>query len=140
MTNISNFILNSDTDSFKINNEYSGTVAISGTVEGGINTRTFTIPLTTSPDLVDVYVNSTLTDGIFSGGSWNTLPSGSWVKKGMIIVPDDAGFGGTIFIFGSVVISDDIVYITLNSVQQYTGTYSLTSTNMSYKIIDYSIY
>ena len=129
MTDISNFILNTDTDSFKINNEYTGTVTLSGTVVAGVNIKTFNVSLTESPDLIDIYITGPLIG----------YAANSWSKRGGLLVPDNAGYGGSVFLFGSVNMNGATVTLKFNNVQQFVGTTTLTATDVNYTIIDYSV-
>lgn len=137
-SDLTKVIIDTTRDAFKNNAIYTGTFAITGSTSGGTNTRSFNITLT-NPDMTDVVFNGP-TD---SGGS-DPRPSGGWFKHGAVWVRgDNAGAGYTNYQTPWVVntsISGTTMTVGLIYVQQFSDALTLTSTNLSYRIVDYSVF
>jgi hypothetical protein len=116
------------------NTTYSGTLTISGSTASGTNTRTFTINLNSAPDLVDIMFNGPVYTG-------DPRSSGAWFKNGVIGVPTNNAGGGnpSAWVISSKVSGSTIV-VTATYSQQFVTAETLTATNFSYKIVDYSVF
>lgn len=135
---LTKLILDTTFGSFKQNSPIvTGSSTISGSTVAGVNTRTFTVILARTPDLLDVVFNGP-TDLVFSQ---DPRPSSGWFKKGSVWVPTNNAGGGNPSpwqLYTSVVGS--VLTITAVYVQQFTAAETLTSTTFSYRIIDYSVF
>lgn len=138
MADLTKLIEDSAAPSFQNNKVYTGTFTFTGTVVAGTNTKTFSVPLSQTPDLVDIVFNGP-TDTVFSS---DPRPSTAWFKQGSIWV---IGNGSTVTNFPTPwvtygVINGTTLTITCTYVQQFVDTITLTSTNASYRVIDYSVF
>jgi hypothetical protein len=135
MTDITDLILYSENSAFHNNNIYEGTVTISGNHSSGANVKTFTVELDVIPDLTDITFN-----GLGDPNSNDPRPDDGWFKTGAIYEQSaDGGGGFPVWIINSS-INGDTVTITATYTQQYTGTYSTSGLDLSYRIIDYSVF
>lgn len=127
-------ILFSEHPAFKNNNIYTGTLTISGSTAAGTNTKTFTIPLDVTPDLLDIVFNGP------TGGS-DPRPSGGWFKQGRVWVASNNAGGGnpTSWLITSKISGSDVI-VTATYIQTFVTAETLTSTNFSYRIVDYSVF
>lgn len=122
---------------FKNNREYTGTLTISGTTSGGANVQSFTVPLDQEPDLLDVQFNGP-TDTVFSQ---DPRPSDGWFKNGSIWVRTNNAGGGDPSRFQiSAEVSGRTLTIKATCLNTFTTSENLTSTDFSYKIVDYSVF
>lgn len=137
-TDLSKLILHTGYNSFKNNTIYTGTKTISGTTSAGTNTKTFTVTLGAIPDLLDVMFNGP-TDPNFG---LDPRPDTGWFKKGSVWVHTNNAGGGDAsnWRLYSKVTSALTVTITAIYVQQFTAGETLTATDFSYRIIDFSIF
>lgn len=138
MVDLSKLIFYSGAPAFKQNSVVqTGTQAISGSTTAGTNTQTFTVNLLTSPDMVDIVFNGP-TDTI---GGLDPRPSTGWFKQGAVWVPTDNAGGGNPAkwqLYGSI--TGAVLTITAVYVQQFTTAEAMTSTNFSYRVVDYSVF
>jgi hypothetical protein len=142
---LTKLIFHSGYSAFKNNAKYSGTVTISGTAVEGTNQRTYTIALPDNVDMCDVTFNGDSDEHWESTyGDIDRRPSSAWFKKGAIWVRgDNAGLGYTDYPTSWVItssLSGSTLTITATYVQGFTGTLTLTSTNINYKLVDYSVF
>jgi len=127
-------------NTFKNNAVYTGNYSISGSTAGGTNTRTFDITLARQPDIMDVIFNGP-TDTVFSA---DPRPATGWFKKGPVWVRGDNGGAGYVnyptpwLVYTSL--SGLVLTVTLVYSQQFSSALTLTATNMSYKVVDYSVF
>lgn len=134
MADLTKFILHSDYPAFKNNSIYTGTLTISGSTSGGTNTKTFNVTLPEVPDLTDILFNGP-TDAS------DPRPAGGWFRRGYVYVPtNDAGGGNPSPWLITSSIAGAVVTITATLVQTFSTAETLTSTNFSYRIIDYSVF
>lgn len=140
MLDLTKLILLTKNAAFKNNNEYRGTLAITGTWVSGLNTRDFVVPLSAIPDLVDARFNGP-TDTVFGS---DPRPGGAWFKQGYVWVRgDNAGAGYTNYPVPfriTALIQGQYAIIRATSVSQIAPTLTLTATNFSYRILDYSVF
>ena len=131
MADITKLAFHSAYPAFKNNTIYTGTKTISGTTSGGLNTKTFIVTLDQEPDLLDI---------IFTGPSDGTRPTGAWFKKGAVNVATNNAGGGnpSTWVINSSLNGTTLI-ITATYVQQFTTSESLTSTDFSYRVVDYSV-
>lgn len=138
MVDLTKLILHSAYPAFKNNNIFTGTLQINGTVVAGTNTKTFTVDLGLIPDMTDVMFNGP-TDTWYGS---DPRPASGWFKQGQVWVRGDSGaypnYGTNWRINSSI--NGSILTITAVYVQQFIDTLSLTSTNFSYRLIDYSAF
>lgn len=134
---LSKLVMHSNYPAFKNNNIFTGTLTIpAGNTAGGLNNRSFTINLSVTPDLTDIVFN-----GPANVGSFDPRPSGGWFKQGYIWVPtNNAGGGNPSGWKITTTISGTSVGVVATYVQQFTTVETLTATNFSYRIIDYSVF
>ena len=134
---LTKLILHSDYPAFKNNSIWTGTLTISGSTSGGTNVRTFTINLSRTPDMADIVFNGP-TDLVFGS---DPRPSAGWFKRGIVWVPTNNAGGGnpSAWVITSSV-AGTVVTVTATYTQQFTTGETLTSTNFSYRIIDYSVF
>lgn len=131
---LTKLVSHSDYPAFKNNTIYTGTLTISGSTAGGTNTKTFTVTLTQAPDMTDILFNGP------TGGS-DPRPAGGWFRRGYVWVPtNDAGGGNPSNWLITSSIAGSVVTITAMYVQTFSTVETLTSTNFSYRIIDYSVF
>ena len=119
---------------FKNNAVYTGTFSITGTTVVGLNTRTFTRVLSTTPDMVDISFNGP------TGGS-DPRPAGGWFKQGFIWVATNNAGGGNPSswrIYASI--NGTTLTVTAIYVQAFVTAEALTSTSFSYRVVDYSVF
>ncbi len=126
--------LHSNYNAFKNTTEYTGTLTISGSTTGGVNTRSFDVTLFTDPDMLDIS---------FNGNSAGTdqRPDDGWFKKGSIWVPtDNAGGGNPSMWTITTSLTGNVLTISAVYIQEFSTVEALTSTDFSYRIVDYSVF
>lgn len=127
-------------NAFKNNAVYEGSVSITGTVTAGLNVKQYEVPLSKVPDLISALFNGP-TDTIYGS---DPRPGTAWFKKGYVWVLGNnvpAGYVDYPVPFKvNMIMSGSIAIIKLTFVQQFTDALTLTSTNLSYRIIDYSVF
>lgn len=127
-------------NTFKNNAVYTGSYSITGSTSPGTNTRSFDITLARRPDIMDVIFNGA-TDTV---SGLDPRPANGWFKKGAVWVRgDNAGAGYTNYPTPWVVytsLTNLTLTVTLVYSQQFTPSLTLTSTPISYKIVDYSVF
>ena len=127
-------------NTFKNNAVYTGSYSISGSTNGGTNTRTFNISLTRQPDIMDVIFNGA-TDTVFSS---DPRPAAGWFKKGAVWVRGDNGGAGYVNYPTPWVVYTSLTGLTLTVTlvysQQFSAALALTPGTLSYKIVDYSVF
>lgn len=111
-----------------------GTFNISGSTSGGLNIRTFTIPLSKVPDMCDVFYKG-------PNGSPSPRLSSEWFTDDYVTV---VGNGGIVTNeptqwYLSYKIENGNLVITAQYSQGFTDTITLVSTQVSYKLVDYSV-
>ena len=131
MIDLSLLILETSYDAFKNNNVYTGTLTFSGTTSAGTNLKTFTVNLDESPDIVDIIFNGPAETG-------GLRPNDGWFSQGVIEVPSTGPSPALFQMYASV--TGSTLTITGAYVQATVATYTLTSTNFSYRLVDYSIF
>jgi len=140
MLDLTKLILLTTKKAFKNNNEYRGTLAISGSWVSGLNTQDFLVPLSAVPDLVDARFNGP-TDTVFGS---DPRPGNAWFKVGWVWVRgDNAGAGYTNYPIPyriTALIQGQYALIRATSVSQIAPTLTLTTTPFSYRILDYSVF
>lgn len=140
LDDLSKLILLSEKGAFKNNTVYDGTLAITGTAVAGVNTRSYTVPLSRVPDLLSGIFNGP-TDTAFGS---DPRPGSAWFKKGYIwVLGTDSGAGYTNYPTAwsvELTISGQNAIIKLTYIQQFIATLSLNSTNFDYRILDYSVF
>lgn len=136
--NLTKLIIHTGYDAFKNNAIYTGTKTISGSASAGTNTKTFTVTLTAIPDLLDVMFNGP-TDPNFG---LDPRPNAGWFKQGSVWVHTNNAGGGDASKWKLYykVTSALTVTITAIYVQQFSTGETLTATDFSYRIIDYSVF
>lgn len=135
---LTELILDTNYDAFKNNNIYTGTFTISGTTSAGVNAQTDTITLDAIPDITDIVFNGP------AYGSSDPRPDNGWFHSGAIEVLGNnvpAGYVNypTLWLPYSS-IDGTTVTITCYYAQQFIDALTLTSTEVSYRIIDYSVF
>lgn len=132
---LTKLILDTPYSAFKNNNPVSpGILTINGSTVAGVNTRTFTVNLVSIPDMVDIVFNGP-TGGI------DPRPAGGWFKRGAVWVPTNNVGGGSPSlwnIYSNIVGS--VLTVTGVYIQQFTIAEALTSTDFSYRVMDYSVF
>ena len=114
-------------DSFKNKNLYKGTLMISGSTSSGTNTRTFTITLDETPDILDIIFSDFLISG--------------WSKVKYISVPTDNAGGGSPSIWTiSTEVSGLTVTVTATYVKTFLTDEILIPTDFYYRIVDYLVF
>lgn len=137
MIDLTKLQLHTGYDGFKNNAIYTGTLTISGATVEGTNTRTFTVTLNQTPDLTDIVFNGP-TDTI--GGN-DPRPSTGWFKRGSVwAITDNAGGGNPARWVITSSFSGVTVTITATYSKQFSTAEVMTSTDFSYRIIDYSAF
>lgn len=135
MTDLTKLILDSADGTFMNNKVWTGSCTISGNHTAGANTKTFTVALGQTPDLVDIS---------FKGPSdplgIDLRPSGGWFKDGAVYEQTADGGGGYPTWQLTSSINGTTLTITATYVQQYSGTYASTDTTFYYRLIDYSVF
>lgn len=131
---LTKLVFHSNYPAFKNNREYTGTLSITGSTSGGTNTRTFDIALDTEPDLLDVIFNG-------NSNSPDARPDDAWFKNGEIWVPtNNAGGGNPSRWRLTYEVEGTTLTVTATYIQQFVTGETLTSTDFSYKIVDYSVF
>ncbi len=134
MTDLTKLIFASNYPAFKNKTVYEGTCTISGSTSGGLNTKTFTVTLAEEPDILDVRFNG-------NAAVSDPRPDDAWFKSGSIsVATNNAGGGNPSSWLLSYSVSGTTVTITASYVQTFTTAETLTSTDFTYKIIDYSVF
>lgn len=126
---------------FKNNNVYTGSFTISGSATSGVNTQSTTIALPSAPDLIDIMFqgdSDTAFEGVY--GDTDPRPDGGWFKKGAIWVNGNAGFDFPTAWIINYRISGNNVIVSATYTQTFTGTTTLTSETVNYRIVDYSVF
>lgn len=132
-------ILDSRKAAFKNNNIYTGQLNISGTYVSGYQQLDYAVVLDEAPDMVGAVFN-----GPGDAGGIDARPSNAWFKEGYVyVLGNNAGAGYTdypvpyrvTFLMSGITTA----IIRLTSVSQIAPTLTLTSTNFSYRIVDYSV-
>jgi len=133
MVDTSKLILYSPYNAFKNNNFYSGTLTISGSTAGGVNTKTFTVNLAIDPDMTDI---------VFYGPSdaSDPRPNDGWFKQGRVWVPTNNAGGGnpSAWTITSSIVGT-VLTVTATYIQQFTTAETLTATDFYYRLVDYSV-
>lgn len=133
---LTKLVFHSSYPAYKNNNVYTGTLSLNpGNTSGGLNTQTFTIPLETEPDLVDV---------IFRGNSDASNPTGrpdsGWFKQGAVYTSFSGTTSGVApWLISSYVDGTNLV-VTAYFVQTFTSTATHTAEDIDYRIVDYSAF
>lgn len=140
LTDLPKLILLSEKGAFKNNKIYEGAVTFGGTATPGTNFRTFVIPLEKVPDLLSGVFNGP-TDTVFAS---DPRPGSAWFKRGYVwALGNDAGAGYTNYPTAWEVqlsINGANAIIKLTNIQQFTANLAITNTNLSYRILDYSVF
>lgn len=140
MPDLTKLSLYSETPAFKNLNEYAGSFNISGTVVGGVNTRTFDMTLPFAPQIADVRFFGRGDQGFALGDHiMDPRPSNTWFKQGRVFVRGDGGFyvnEGTMWTL-NYSISGNILTVTAICVQQFLATLTLTPETVQVKVVDY---
>lgn len=128
-------------NTFKNNAVYTGSTSISGSTNPGSNIRTFDVTLARRPDIMDVVFNGATES---AGFGLDPRPANGWFKRGAVWVRgDNAGAGYNNYP------TPWLVYTSLNNLtltitmfysQTFTPSLTLTTTPLSYKIVDYSVF
>jgi hypothetical protein len=135
---LTKLVFHSNYNAFKNNREYTGTLTISGTTSGGVNLKEFTVELDTAPDLLDISFQGN-SDPVFD--PFDPRPDDGWFKQGAVYVPtNNAGGGNPSKWTITTSLSGTTLTISATYIQQFTTAETLTSTNFSYKIVDYSVF
>lgn len=136
---LSKLIFISSVNAFKNNDAFSGSFSISGTVDGGTNTQTFSIQVPSTTDMASVIFNGP-TDTV---SSLDPRPSDGWFTQGAVwVLGTGAGVGSdypTNWTLNSS-ISGTTLTVTANYVQQFVDPITLTATTVYFRLIDYSIF
>ena len=130
--NLTKLALHTGYPAFKNNKVYTGTLTITGNTNDGANTRTFNIALDTQPDLLDVTFR-----GNSSGG--DNRPTAAEFKSGYVWVPS-SGFGSPQPWYISYSVGTNSVTVTATYLAQFIGAETVTDTNFTYRIVDYSVF
>lgn len=140
MPDLTKLSLYSNTPAFKNLNEYSGSFNISGSVTGGVNSRSTSITLPFSPQIADVRFYGRGDQG-FSTGNFlsDPRPSNTWFKEGNIFVRGDSSLFSNYPTLWTInyEINGNTLIITAICVQQFIETLSLTTETVQFKIVDY---
>lgn len=135
---LTKLVLHTGYDTFKNDTIYTGSFTVSGSTAGGINTRTFTIALGSVPNHYDIVFN-----GPTDAGGSDPRTAGAWFKQGYVWVRgDNAGAGYSNYqtawrVYSAV--NGTTLTITLIFSQQFSSSLTLTNTNFSYRLVDYSV-
>ena len=122
---------------FRNNRTFSGREFINGTVGSGATTKTWTIPLGLSPDLVDIMYNGPTEAS-------DPRPADAWFKEGIVyVLGQNSGAGytdyPTIWVMNGYINGDNLV-ITATYVQAFTDVLTLDETEFFYRLVDYSVF
>lgn len=127
-------------NSLKNNKVYVGQFNISGTWVSGYQTQTFEVILAQTPDLVAAEFNGP-TDTVFGS---DPRPSSAWFKNGQVwVLGSNAGAGYTNYPIPynmSANILGNSAIISASSVSEIAPTLTLTSTQVKFRLIDYSVF
>lgn len=129
---------------FKNNDESSGSFTLSGTWASSAPSKilTKTIQLPSGTDIADVMFKGRA-DGGFSSPTNDPRDNDAWFKRGAVWAATNDGGSlnnyPTRFLLAASV-ADDVLTITATANRQYTGTLTITSETVYYKIIDYSVF
>lgn len=118
---------------FKNNKLYTGSFTISGSIPPGAVTKTFTLALSSAPDLLQAVFNTTATSIFYT----SPYPSTSWWKQG--IVTDDAGGLGARWQI-SWQLNGTTITFTATTVNTTSTTYTSSSPVVNYRLVDYSVF
>lgn len=140
MIDLTKVLLDSGYPAFKNNTIYTGSFTISGTCPPGYSQSTYAVALSEQPDMWASLFNGP-TDDLFGN---DPRPASGWFRNGYIWVhgsnPGDGYPDYTIpYNIGAQVFGSSIV-IVASTVNQTATTFTLVSTNFSYRIIDYSVF
>lgn len=131
---LTKLVFHSSYNSFKNDNVYTGTLTLSGAISTGTNTRTFDIELPEEPGFLDI---------IFNGPSEasNPRPDDGWFKQGAAVYTDIDVLGSPDVAnwFLTTSISGTTVTVTATYTKTFTDAATMTSTDFSYRIVDYSV-
>ena len=140
MIDLTKLILFSNNPAFKNDNIYEGTQTISGSCPPGYSEFRFTVSLDRVPDMLTGLFNGP-TDDLFSG---DPRPSTGWFRSGYVWVHGSnpgAGYPDYTIPYNiAMTISGQSAIIVASTINQTATTFSLVSTNFSYRIIDYSVF
>lgn len=129
MPDLTKLVLHSNYPAFKNTNELTGTVSISGSVNLGTNTRTFTVPIGFETNIVDIQFNGP------GDSTYDTRPDTAWFRQGVVNVPYTGAGDARFFIYGRVS-GTDLIIVAIQ-LETAGGPYTLTATDLNYKLIDY---
>lgn len=133
---ITKLVLDSSRPAFKNNTVFEGSFNISGTASGGVNTRTTTVNIGQAPDLADVIFN-----GRADPSAAIFRPSTGWFKQGNVLVQaDDDGFTFNTPWQIAYRFSGTNLTVTATYTQQFTSTVTLTTAEVKYRVVDYSVF
>lgn len=136
MIDLTKLILHTGYNAFKNNDLTTGTFTLTGSTAAGLNSRTFTFDIGPSPDMVDVVFNGP-TDTVFSS---DPRPSTGWFKQGFIYtITNNAGGGNPARWTVNSEINGSTLTITCQYPQGFVTAETLTSTDCSFRLVDYSV-
>ena len=142
---LTKLVFHSGYPAFKNNNRFSGSFNITGSSASGTNQRTATFSLGLVPDMTDIIFNGASDTHWESGyGDNDPRPDDGWFKQGYVWVRGDNGGAGyndypTPWVISSKISGTDII-ILATYVQTFVDALTLTSTPVSYRLVDYSVF
>lgn len=114
---------------------WAGNFTINGNHSPGTNTKTFTVSLGVTPDLLDISFNGPADP---TGG--DIRPANGWFKNGAVYEQTADGAGGFPVWELTSTLNGSILTIKATYAQQHAGTYASTPTTFFYRVIDYSVF
>ena len=144
MADLSKLIFLSSIPSFMAeNNVISGSVNITGTTDGGMNIREWTIPIGVDADYYDVQFNGrTGNDPIFGAYAREEIRNTGWFRSGYAVTSPSSGGGlGSNYPLPWTVtgrIKGRNLIIRAEYGQQFVATMTVSSTPIYYRIVPYS--
>lgn len=131
---LTKLVLHSNYPAFINNAVYTGTKTISGSLPTGTTTLTYTVTLDKTPDLLDIMFNGRA----YTLSSTENRPDDGWFKRGAIGVLTTGLIESAWILTTSI--TGATVTISATAVNETVATETLTSTDFSYRIIDYSVF
>jgi hypothetical protein len=131
---LTKLLLHSSYPAFKNNNVFTDSFNISGTITGGVNTRSVTLDLGFTPDIADIVIgeggeySKEIGDSFYGASRLISIPGTGTVTPGTIDTPWAIGTR----------ISGSSLVVTAYNIHQVDETVTLTSTPITIRVIDYS--
>lgn len=141
--NLEKLLFYSGAPAFKqVEDDITGTFAITGTTGGGVNAREFGVDLDFTPQYLDLSFGgrSLRGFGVYDDPDIEPRPSDAWFKEGFVYAAGNAvGYSNYPLAFRpNARVEGNRLIIRLEYEQQFNDVLTITSENLYYKIVPYA--